>query len=126
MLNPLEEKILSYLIEHKDEGEFIGVSFPDEKFSDVHDAIKELAAKGYVKPALTLISASARLTPDGKYYFEMKNKQRMNTMGRYYQLLIVTDKEKIVKADVLDISEIIETIVIPYLQEKEFMSMGMF
>lgn len=120
MLNPLEEKILSYLIEHKDEGEFIGVSFPDEKFSDVHDAIKGLAAKGYVKPALTLISASARLTPDGKYYFEIKNKQRMNAMGRYYQLLIATDKEKIVKADVLDISEIIETIVIPYLQEKEF------
>lgn len=65
MLNPLEEKILRYLIDHNNEGEFIGLKFSDENLADVCMAVKTLARKGYVIDACTLVSASARLTPDG-------------------------------------------------------------
>lgn len=121
MLNPLEEKILSYLIEHKDDGEYTGIVFPDEQLADVCVAVKGLEKKGYVKSACTLISASARLTPDGRYYFETRGKQKSNVTEKFYHLLVVTEKnEKIVKTDVVDISDVIELVVIPYLREEEF------
>ena len=40
MLNPLEEKILRYLIEHKNEGEFVSIKLPDESLADVCMATK--------------------------------------------------------------------------------------
>lgn len=121
MLNHLEEKILSYLIEHKDDGEYTGIVFPDEKLADVCVAVKELEKKGYVKSACTLISASARLTPDGRYYFETSRGQKSNITKKFYHILVVTVKDKkIVKTDIVDISDVIEQVVIPYLQEEEF------
>ena len=120
MLNPLEEKILSYLIEHKDDGEYTGIVFPDEKLADVCVAVKDLK-KDDDKVCLYLISASARLTPDGRYYFETRGKQKSNVTEKFYHLLVVTEKnEKIVKTDVVDISDVIELVVIPYLREEEF------
>lgn len=103
MLNPLEEKILRYLIEHKNEGEFVSIKLPDERLADVCMATKSLARKGYVKDACTLLSASACLTPDGKYYFNMEEK-RNSKAKKFYQVLIVTSKgEKVVETDITDI-----------------------
>lgn len=119
MLNPLEKKILSYLIEHRNESEFVAIKLPDESLADVCMATKSLARKGYVKDACTLLSASARLTPDGKYYFDMEKKSA--EVKNFYHVLVVTNKgEKVVETDITDIDEIYSRILIPYLQEDEF------
>ncbi len=124
MLNPLEEKILRYLIEHKNEGEFVSIKLPDERLADVCMATKSLARKGYVKDACTLLSASACLTPDGKYYFNMEEK-RNSKAKKFYQVLIVTSKgEKVVETDITDIDELFNRILIPYVQEVEFFVNG--
>lgn len=119
MLNPLEKKILRYLIEHRDEGEFVAIKLLDERLVDVCSATKSLERKGYVKAACTLLSAAARLTPDGKYYFDMEEKS--TEASTFYHVLIVTNKgEKVIETDITDIDEVFNRILIPYLQEVEF------
>ena len=119
MLNPLEKKILRYLIEHRDEGEFVAIKLPDESLVDVCSATKSLERKGYVKAVCTLLSAAARLTPDGKYYFDMEEKS--TEASTFYHVLIVTNKgEKVIETDITDIDEVFNRIMIPYLQEVEF------
>lgn len=98
----------------------IGLKFSDENLADVCMAVKTLARKGYVIDACTLVSASARLTPDGKFYFK-SNEKNCVYKPSFYQVLIVTNKkEKIVEVDLTDIDDILNRIIIPYLLEEEF------
>ena len=118
MINPLEEKILRYLIENHKEGKYTGIRFEDESLADICMAVKSLSRKGLVKEYCTTLSASALLTPDGRYYFEMKenNKTKNNNEG-FYQVLIITNKnEKVTEVDINDSNEVFERILIPYTE----------
>lgn len=94
MLNPLEKKILQYLIDNQDEREFISIIINDERNGDIRMAVKSLERKGYVKSACTLNSVSANLTPDGRYYFEQ---EEIESYGCYYDSIKLIE-EKITEA----------------------------
>lgn len=66
MLNELERRILRYMVAQNSDG-CISIHFPDVELQYQIDAVKSLAQKGYVKSAVTLLSASAILTAKGKY-----------------------------------------------------------
>lgn len=90
MLNPLEKKVLHYLLARKDEGEFISIKFLDENLADICMVVQSLEQKGYVKSACTLNSASAKLTPDGRYYFEQEERQKY---GCYYDSIKLLEQK---------------------------------
>ena len=63
MINPIEEKILRYLIENHKEGKYTGIRFEDESLADICMAVKSLSRKGLVKEYCTTLSASALFPP---------------------------------------------------------------
>lgn len=80
MLNPLEERILQYIIS-QNTNTSVSVKFADISDEDTIEAIKSLADKGLVRNCSSLTGASAMILQSGKYYFEQQEK---SMYGVYY------------------------------------------
>lgn len=68
MLNPLEERILQYIISQNNNTS-VSIKFDDISNEDTIEAIKSLADKGLVRNCSSLTGASAMILQSGKYYF---------------------------------------------------------
>lgn len=87
MLNPLEERILQYVIS-QNTNTSVSVKFADISNEDTIEAIKSLANKGLVRNCSSLTGASAIVLQSGKYYFEQQEK---NMYGVYYDKIKLID-----------------------------------
>ena len=74
MLTKIEERILKYLVENYPEQEI--PKFKDVDLQEVYDALDSLERKRYIVNLSSLSTPSARLTNDGKFYFEILEKNK--------------------------------------------------
>ena len=97
MLNPIEERILKKLVESDDPQHGVSLHFDDIDSGYVYGAVNSLARKGLVKNSSDLSSASAFITTEGRYYFEMEEREKY---GEYYDSIKLIEAQ-IVKAEEL-------------------------